>query len=132
MTPSPSTPSENVPESVSAEEASWAEVLLAWDDEARHRAYLAQFTDLEGLAVAGKRYRGVLAARPGDPVAARFRDEVVKRAMVQGLVALPRTAPPPQRRTTATRAAVVAFTVALGAATWWVVHRLGVLAGASP
>ena len=65
----------------------WAEVLAGWEDEARHRAYLARFDDLDGLAMAGGRYRGVLAARPGDPLAARFRDEVLRRAMAQGLAA---------------------------------------------
>ncbi len=70
----------------------WAEVLAGWEDEARHRAYLDRFGNLDGLAMAGGRYRAVLAARPGDPIAARFRDEVVGRAMAQGLAALPRSA----------------------------------------
>jgi hypothetical protein len=126
--PSSSSPSQNVP----VEEAAWAELLLAWEDEARHRAYLAQFTDLEGLAVAGRRYRDALAARPDDPLAARFRDEVVKRAMVQGLVAFPRTPPPARGRSKLARAAVLAFGAALGASTWWVVHSLGGLGGAAP
>ncbi len=126
--PSPSSPSENVP----AEEAAWAELLLAWDDEARHRAYLARFTDLDARAVAGRRYRDALATRPDDPVAARFRDEVVKRAMVLGLVALPRTPPPARGRRKIARAAVLAFGAALGATTWWVVHSLGGLVGAAP
>jgi hypothetical protein len=126
-------PVENAPaESASAEEAAWAEVLLAWDDEARHRAYLDRFPDLEGLAVAGRRYREVLTARPGDAVASRFRDEVLKRAMVQGLVSLPRPAPAIERPRTILRAVLVAVAVGLGAATWWMISRLGVLAGASP
>lgn len=78
-----------------AEAEAWAAVLAAWEDEAAHRAYLARFADLEGLAVAGRRYRAVLAARPADAVAARWRDEVVKRATVAGLALLPRTRPPP-------------------------------------
>ena len=87
----------SAPENVAAEEAAWAEVLGAWNDEARHQAYLARFTDLEGLAVAGRRYREVLAERPGDPVAARYRDEVLKRAMARGLVSVPREAPAERR-----------------------------------
>jgi hypothetical protein len=76
---------------VAVDEAeAWAEVLLAWDDEARHRAYLARFSDLDGLTVAGRRYRAVLDARPGDPIAERFRAEIVKRATVAGLAQLPR------------------------------------------
>jgi hypothetical protein len=74
------------------EEASaWAWVLGSWNDEAVHKAYLARFADLEGLAQAGRRYREVLVRHPGDAVAIRFRDEVVKRATVQGLALLPRT-----------------------------------------
>jgi hypothetical protein len=126
-------PAENASaETASAEEAAWAEVLLAWDDEARHRAYLDRFPDLEGLAVAGRRYREVLTARPGDAVASRFRDEVLKRAMVQGLVSLPRPAPAIERPRTILRALLVAVAVGLGAATWWMISRLGALAGASP
>jgi hypothetical protein len=119
-------------ENAGVEEAAWAEVLLAWDDEARHRAYLDRFSDLDGLAVAGRRYREVLETRPGDPLAVRFRDEVVKRAMVQGLVALPRTAPPPRARKNLVRAAALAFALGLGAAAWFVARRLGLLLGASP
>jgi hypothetical protein len=77
------------------EERAWAAVVTAWADEAAHRAYLSRFGDLDGLTRAGRRYRAVLAERPGDPLAIRFRDEVVKRATVQGLALLPRTAPPP-------------------------------------
>lgn len=69
----------------------WRAVLAAWEDESSHRAYLASFTDLDGLAAAGRRYRDVLAERPGDVVALRWRDEVVKRATVAGLAALPRS-----------------------------------------
>jgi hypothetical protein len=128
-----SSPTENMPaESASAEDAAWAEVLLAWDDEARHRAYLDRFSDLEGLAMAGRRYREVLNARPGDSVAARFRDEVLKRAMVHGLVSLPRPAPEARKPRTIFRALVVAAAVGLGAATWWMIYRLGGLSGASP
>jgi hypothetical protein len=75
------------------ETTAWAEVLGRWDDEGAHRAFLARFGDLEGLARAGGRYREILAARPGDPVALRWRDEVVRRATAAGLAALPRSAP---------------------------------------
>jgi hypothetical protein len=122
----------SVPENVAAEEAAWAEVLHAWGDEDIHRAYLARFPDLEGLAVAGRRYREALAANPDDPVAARFRDEVVKRAMVQGLVSLPHRPPPAERPRTMVRAVLVAMAVGLGAATLWVIGRLPVLVGARP
>ncbi len=71
----------------------WAEVLAGWDDDGRHRAYLAGCADLEALARAGARYREVLEARPDDGVARRWRDEVIRRATVAGLAALPRAAP---------------------------------------
>jgi hypothetical protein len=77
-----------------AEAAAWAAVVAAWDDEEAHRAYLARPLDLDGLALAGRRYRAVLAERPGDAIATRCRDEVVQRAMVQGLASIPRSAPP--------------------------------------
>ena len=79
-------------EDVAAEAAAWAEVVAAWGDEARHRAYLARFQDLEGLAAAGGRYRAVLEERPDDAVAARFREEVLRRAVAHGLASLPRAA----------------------------------------
>ncbi len=76
------------------EEQAWATVLAAWNDDAVHRAYLARFTDIEGLAVAGGRYRGVLKERPGDAVAERMRQEILKKATVYGLASLPRTTAP--------------------------------------
>ena len=69
----------------------WAEVLGRWEDEAAHRAFLDRVRDLEGLARAGGRYRDVLTDRPADPVALRWRDEVVRRATAAGLASLPRT-----------------------------------------
>lgn len=114
------------------DEAAWAEVLAGWEDEARHRAYLDRFTDLEGLAVAGRRYRDALAHRPGDPVATRWRDEVVKRAMVQGLASTPRTTAAPASRRAAVRALVFFVALALGAAAWWVANELGGAMGARP
>jgi hypothetical protein len=79
------------------EAAAWQAVVSAWEDEAAHRAYLGRFADLDGLARAGGRYRAVLAERPDDPLARRFRDEIVKRATAAGLAMLPRTAPPRTR-----------------------------------
>ncbi len=80
-------------EADAGEAQAWAEVARAWDDEERHLAYLARFRDLEGLAVAGGRYREVLEARPQDAVALRWRDEVVKRATAAGLASVPRELP---------------------------------------
>jgi len=76
------------------EPAAWAEVEARWGEPAAHQAYLARFPDLDGLTTAGRRYRDVLAARPGDAVALSMKAEIVKRATVVGLSMLPRSAPP--------------------------------------
>ncbi len=82
-TPAPSAPSE---------EEAWSLVLAAWGDEAAHRADQGRVTDLDGLAVAGGRYRAVLAERSQDPMALRMRQEVLRKATLVGLASLPRTA----------------------------------------
>lgn len=118
-------------ENAGVEEAAWAEVLLAWEDEARHRAYLDRFSDLDGLAVAGRRYREILEVRPGDPLAARYRDEVLRRAMVQGLATVPRVAPrEPGKKLV--RAAALVLALAVAVLGWFVARRLVGLMGASP
>jgi hypothetical protein len=141
--PAPAPPEPNVPDEAPAlaasdpafatelvaEDAAWAEVLAGWDDEARHRAYLARFDDLDGLATAGGRYRAVLAERPGDAVAARFRDEVVRRAMAQGLASLPRSAPATPRARLAFRVAAGAVVAALFVAAAVMLARLVPLLG---
>jgi len=101
------------------EEREWGRVLSRWDEEEAHRAWLANFTDIEGLARAGQRYRDALAARPGDPVAIRWRDEVVKRATVQGLASLPRTPPIGARPRWLTITLVVALSAFVAAGLWW-------------
>lgn len=113
----------------SSEEQAWAEVLARWGDEGAHAAYLRRFNDLEGMAVAGGRYRAVLAQRPDDPVALRMRDEVVRKATVVGLATLPRTAPP--RTRSVPRWVVVVLATSLGSALVWVVYKLVVLLGAT-
>ncbi|SRR6266567_2980756 len=90
-----------------AEARAWDDVVRAWDDEARHRAYLDRQASLEGLAVAGRRYRGVLDLRPLDPVALRWRDEVIRRATAAGLALLPREKPLPLRAPRWTRPAAL-------------------------
>jgi hypothetical protein len=116
-----------------SEEEAWAAVVAAWNDEAAHRAYLDRLTDLEGLAVAGGRYRPVLRARPDDPVAQRRLDEIVKRATVVGLASLPRTAPAKAPRAVG-RKLLVAASFAFGSAAAWAVWRLaqGLLGGVRP
>jgi hypothetical protein len=110
-----------------AEDQAWAAVLAAWDDEAVHRRYLARFTDVEGLAIAGGRYREVLAARPGDGVAERMRGEILKKATVYGLAALPRT-PPPVLSPTVKRVRMMAA-LSLGSLVVVVIYKLVLLLG---
>ena len=119
LTPRPSAPSE---------EEAWAALLLSWGDEEAHRAYVRRFEDLAGLAVAGARYRAALAERPGDALAARMRDEVLKKAAVYGLASLPRAAAP--ERSSALRRVTMAAAVALGAVLVWAVAKLVGLLGA--
>src|SRR5512144_414453 len=120
-------------EAEAAEAAAWTEVLAGWEDEARHRAYLARFQDLEGLATAGRRYRDVLDARPDDAIAARFRDEVLKRAVAHGLASLPRAAPDLPRARLAVRVAAGAVVGALlVAAVLMAARLLPFLSGARP
>lgn len=89
--PPPAPPAD---EPAAAEAAAWAEVEARWGEPAAHQAYLARFPDLDGLSAAGRRYRDVLAARPGDAVALAMKAEIVKRATVVGLAMLPRSPPP--------------------------------------
>jgi hypothetical protein len=110
-TPAPAT-------AAATEEEAWAEVLARWGEPEAHRAYLARFPDLQGLSTAGGRYRAVLAERPDDPVAARLRDEIVKRAAVQGLAQLPRTPPPRQGRRVPGWAFALAGALLVAAAAW--------------
>ncbi len=105
------------------DDEAWASVLARWDDEEAHRAFLARFADLDGLAGAGRRYREALARRPGDPVAQRWRDEIVKRAMAQGLMRPAR--PSPRASPKLLRWAVLAGMIgAVALAAGWMAWRL--------
>ena len=117
-----------------AEAQAWDDVVRAWADEARHRAYLDRFTDLEGLASAGRRYRAVLADRPADPVALRWRDEVVRRATLAGLAAIPRAKPVWSGVPRWLRALVIAVGIA-GLAGWllaFLFHSFGIFSRGVP
>jgi hypothetical protein len=103
-------------------EAAWAEVTARWDDEEAHRAFLGRFGELDGLAEAGRRYKAALDARPGDEVASRWRDEVVKRASALALAQLPRTKPPRSPSPGLRRALFLALVAASAVATGWVLQ----------
>ncbi len=114
------------------EAEAWAEVARAWEDEERHRAYLDRFRDLEGLALAGSRYREALASRPGDPVALRSRDEILRRATALGLAAVPRTNSQRGRARRAARFVAIALTILLAALAALAARGLFAAIGASP
>jgi hypothetical protein len=111
-------------------DAAWAQVLARWDDEAAHRAFLDGARDLDGLAVVGRRYKAALDAAPGDQVALRWRDEVVRRATVIAFAALPRTRPPSASWRGARAALLAAFSAAAVAAIGWVALRFASIGGA--
>ena len=111
----PGTPEEGKP---SDDDAAWSEVVSRWDEQEVHRAYLARFADLEGLAEAGRRYRSVLDGRPGDPVAARWRDEILKRAAARALASLPRASLSDPRARWVRYAGFALVGALLGAAAW--------------
>src|SRR5512143_573550 len=105
------------------EEAAWAEVAARWGDEEAHQEYLSRLRDLEGLADAGRRYKAALDARPDDPVARRWRDEVVRRATAVALAQIPRTKPPRQLPPGARRAIIAAALVVGVAMVGWVISK---------
>jgi hypothetical protein len=97
----------------------WTELRGRWGDEEAHRAFLSRANDLDALAGAGARYREVLASDPGDAVALRGRDEVLRKATVLGLAAVPRTAPPSQMSPWVKRGVLAgAGVLLLGLAAW--------------
>ena len=117
----PEGPAEDTPDD---EPAAWAALQDRWDDREAHRAYLDRFPDLEGLATAGRRYRDVLAARPGDPVALALKAEVLKRATVVGLASLPRTPPPSPSAGRWKRVAVLILAGWLASSLAWLLFKL--------
>jgi hypothetical protein len=121
--PTPPAPGEPAPATGGDEPAAWAELLRRWGDPEAHRGYLARFPDLDGLTTAARRYREVLAARPGDAVALAMKAEIVKRATVVGLASLPRTAPSGLTGGRAKRWAVILLASWLGSAAAWFLYR---------
>lgn len=101
----------------------WKDLETRWEDESAHRAFLDRFSDLEGLAEAGRCYRAALDQRPGDPVALRWRDEVVKKATALALAQLPRTNPPRQMSPTARRWLLAAMVTVGFAMAGWILSR---------
>jgi hypothetical protein len=74
----------------------WKELLLAWDDEARHAALRRLAMERADLPALGRLYRLRLAHMPDDPWAQRGRDEVfaaASSAMLQRPGDAPATSP---------------------------------------
>jgi hypothetical protein len=113
-------------------EAAWAEVRSRWGDEAAHRAFLDRHADLMGLAEAGRRYKVALDAAPADPVAARWRDEIVKRATVLAMSQLPRTKPPRSLSPGRRRFLLLAIASGTVSAVIWIVLRFAHPTGGTP
>jgi len=105
-------------------DAAWAELTGRWDDPAAHRDLLATCQDLEALAEVGRRYRGVLEARPDDPMAREMKGEILKRATVIGLSQLPRTRPPSFQSGVWPRRLLLGGTLVVAAALSWMLGRL--------
>jgi hypothetical protein len=77
----------------------WVQLLSNWNVAAAHDAFVAKAAFQNELASVGRLYRLRLATAPGDPVAQRGRDEVLRLAAAPTLV-VPRTYPseaPPRR-----------------------------------
>lgn len=113
-------------------DARWAEVRARWGDEAAHRAFVDRYPDLAGLAEAGRRYKAILDAEPQDLVAARWRDEIVKRATVVALSQLPRTKPPRRVSPGLRRFLLLAIASGTVSAVVWLFLRFTRAAGGAP
>ncbi len=124
--PAPAAPAASGPEA--AEPEAWAAVVAAWSDDDAHRRYLGRFVDLEGLSLAGARYKAVLDARPEDEVALRMRAEVVKKAMIYGMAAFPRT--PPPAASPLVKRLKLGVALSAGSLTVWLLYKLVLLVGA--
>lgn len=60
----------------------WGELLANWGDPEKHEQFLKSMTELGELVSAGRLYRLRLAINPGDVIAQRGRDEVVRLATI--------------------------------------------------
>lgn len=106
------------------EEQAWAALRARWDDPQAHREFLLRSGDLGALARAGARYREVLQARPDDAMAAAGRDEVLRKATILGLAAVPRTVPAPVSPWVKRGLVAILVVLGLGIAGWTVLALL--------
>ncbi len=73
-------PAEFYPREEVAEQ--WRQLLAQWGDSQKHEQFLKSMTALGELVSAGRLYRLRLAIAPGDVIAQRGRDEVVRLATI--------------------------------------------------
>ena len=90
-----------------------------WSNYAKGKAEAGQKADIGDWRVA----RTIFVA-DDDKIAARWRDEVLKRAMVRGLASLPKTKPPTTIPRWLKWAAISTAATALSYALYWVVQQL--------
>lgn len=90
--PERETPTRDRPEGSSWLDGEWTSLESRWDDPDAHRRLLDRAAALDDLAALGRRYKERLDAHPGDAMAARARDELLKRATARLLVAPSRPA----------------------------------------
>ncbi|MEZ4407454.1 MAG: hypothetical protein R3A52_13410 [Polyangiales bacterium] len=105
----------------------WRSLLTAWDDDARHKSFVALAQSLGRLPDAAARYRGVRDDKALGANAQRGIDQILKVAMLT-LTPPPREARPPK----GAWAAAVAFAMLLIVATLLLSHLTQVRALASP
>lgn len=73
----------------------WEQLLERWGHVESHDAFLHDLAVVGELAAAGRLYRIRLARHPGDPMAERGRDEVIRRATAAATL-VPGSLPQPQ------------------------------------
>ncbi len=108
-------------------ETAWRALLPAWDDDARHKSFVALAQSLGRLPDAAARYRGVRDDEALGANARRGIDQVLKVAMLT-LTPPRRSAPPPK----GVWAAAVSFAMLLVVATLLLSHITHVRALQSP
>jgi hypothetical protein len=117
------------PTTHTARDVAWAAVQASWGEVSAHQALLSSCNDLEGLAEVGRRYRAVLEARPGDPMALQMKAEIIKRATILGISQLPRTRPPVILSRKFPRKLLIGGALVMASALSWVLAQIFLGAG---
>jgi hypothetical protein len=104
-------------------EEAWAALDEAWDDDERHRKFIALCQTLGRLPEAGRRYR---EAREGEePERAKVAERQIDRLLTAAMKNLePLRAEPPRRTRSALLLAAVLITLTLVGIALWAIPRL--------